>query len=379
MNPNNFKFIDLFAGIGGIRIPFVELGGKCVFTSEIDPYCQEMYEANFGEKPTGDICAVNAKDIPNHDILLGGFPCQAFSIIGDRKGFDDTRGTLFFEIERILREKKPHAFLLENVRQLTTHDEGRTFSVILSRLKSLGYFVHHKVLNALHYGVPQKRERIMMVGFVKNYKFVFPEPVKKGQKLEDILENEKHIDDKHYASKEIVKERKQMVKGKKVVYPSVWHQNKGGNIGVHPFSCALRAGASYNYLLVNGVRRFTPRELLRLQGFPDSFKMVVPDSQIRKQTGNSVAVPCIRAVAKEMKKAILGGVIDDKLKLNGSNQLSFRFEEESPKEMISKDGIALNLNNSLSYLSAALKELKMKNDELKARLEILEKDLTVNK
>lgn len=171
-------FIDLFAGIGGIRIPFDEMCHKCVFSSEWDKHAQEMYEANFGERPKGDITKIPSEEIPEHDILLAGFPCQPFSIIGNGKGFADTRGTLFFEIERILRDKQPTAFLLENVKQLTSHDNGRTFKVILSKLEGLGYYTHWKVLNALDYGLPQKRERIIIVDFKKNYPFKFPEKVR---------------------------------------------------------------------------------------------------------------------------------------------------------------------------------------------------------
>src|SRR3989344_3304760 len=154
-----FTFIDLFAGIGGIRTAFERAGGKCVFTSEWDKSCQIMYEANFGDKPHGDITKLVAEEIPDHDILTGGFPCQAFSIIGNKLGFADTRGTLFFEVERIIKDKRPRAFFLENVKQLVSHDQGRTFKVILERLNNLGYFVHYKVLNGLDFGVPQRRER----------------------------------------------------------------------------------------------------------------------------------------------------------------------------------------------------------------------------
>ena len=161
-----FTFIDLFAGIGGIRIPFEELGGTCVFSSEWDKNAQKTYFANFGEVTAGDITKISELDIPDHDILLAGFPCQSFSIMGKQLGFADTRGTLFFDIERILRAKRPSAFLLENVKQLTTHDKGRTLGVILSKLEQLGYHVHWKVLNALDFGLPQKRERIFIVGFL---------------------------------------------------------------------------------------------------------------------------------------------------------------------------------------------------------------------
>jgi DNA (cytosine-5)-methyltransferase 1 len=297
------KTIDLFAGIGGIRLGFEAYGCKNVFTSEWDKDAQIMYEANFGEKPFGDITKIAPEDIPDHDILLAGFPCQPFSIIGNKQGFADTRGTLFFNIEEILRVKKPYAFLLENVKQLRTHDNGRTFQVILEKLKSLGYFVHHTILNALDFGLPQKRERTVIVGFKENIHFSFPKPIGTFISLSEILEPENQIDKKYFASKDIAEKRLEKLKAEPF-YPSVWHENKGGNISVLPFSCALRAGGSYNYLLVNGNRRLTDREMLRLQGFPENFIINVSYTAMRKLTGNSVAVPVFRAVAKQMTEAI---------------------------------------------------------------------------
>jgi DNA (cytosine-5)-methyltransferase 1 len=300
-----YKFIDLFAGIGGIRIPFQTYGGECVFTSEIDEDSQKMYEANFGEKPVGDIKEVSAEDIPDHDILLGGFPCQAFSIIGQMRGFEDTRGTLFYDIERILKAKRPRAFLLENVKMLVGHNGGETFSIILEHLHALGYYVHWKVLNALNFGLPQKRERVIIVGFQEDYDFVFPDGSDMPRKtLEDILE--KDVPKKFYASEHI--RRRRWAAHTPKVTPSIWHENKAGHISSYPFSCALRAGASYNYLLVNGERRLTPREHLRLQGFPDDFKIVVSDGQLRKQAGNSVAVPVIESIAKRLLACLNGEV-----------------------------------------------------------------------
>src|SRR5699024_7909710 len=306
MNQYNFKFIDLFAGIGGIRIPFDELGGKCVFSSEWDKHAQTMYEANFNHKPAGDITEIDKDSIPDHDILLAGFPCQAFSIMGKSLGFADTRGTMFFEVEKVLSAKKPSAVFLENVKQLRSHDKGRTLQVIIAKLEKLGYKVKYKILNALDYGLPQKRERIIIVGFLDHdIKFNFPEEGLDSQvSLEDILEKDSDVEEKYWASQEIVEKRKSKVVDKDILIPSIWHENKSGNISINKFSCALRAGASYNYLLVNGVRRLTSRELLRLQGFPEDFKVVVPHSQVRKQTGNSVAVPVIRAVANEMVRSM---------------------------------------------------------------------------
>lgn len=296
-------FIDLFAGIGGIRIAFERNDCHCVFTSEWDVDCQKTYKANFGGEVFGDITKIAGKDIPDHDILVGGFPCQSFSIIGEGKGFLDTRGTLFFDIVRILEEKKPYAFLLENVKQLVSHNGGETFNVIIATLKDLGYFVHYKVLNALHFGVPQKRERTIIVGFKNNHPIHFPTKGKRTLILRDVLEPEDKVDPKHFVSERMQKKFLNRVKHVPEG-PTIWHENKSGNVGVHPYSCALRAGASYNYLTVNGKRRLTPRENLRLQGFPDSFKQVVPDSAIRKQAGNSVPVPMIEAVASCMMDAL---------------------------------------------------------------------------
>jgi len=299
-------FIDLFAGIGGIRLPFSELGYKCVFSSEWDKNAQRTYMANFGEMPYGDITKIDAKQIPPHDVLLAGFPCQAFSIMGKGLGFADTRGTMFFEIERILKYHRTEVILLENVKRLVTHDGGNTFKVILERLNGLGYHVKWKVLNALDFGLPQKRERVIIVGFqdeakCKEFSLDFP---KQGYDLANVLEPDNQVDSKLFASEMIASKRMQSVEGKGVFYPSVWHENKSGNISVLPYACALRTGASYNYLLVNGVRRPSSRELLRFQGFPDNFRIAVSYGEIRKQTGNSVAVPMIRSVAQRIDELI---------------------------------------------------------------------------
>lgn len=305
MNWDKFRFIDLFAGIGGIRLGFESVGGECVFSSEWDQAACQTYFANFGEQPAGDITKIKSDEIPDFDILLGGFPCQPFSIIGDKEGFNhETQGTLFFEIERILRDKKPAAFMLENVRNLTAHDKGRTFKVIVEHLEALGYNVCSKVLNALDFGVPQRRERIIIVGFKDKVDFSFPEPipVENRKTLNDILES--NVDAKYYVRKEIQNSRLERLKDPAYPKPYISHENIAGSITPHPYSCALRAGASANYILINDERRPTERELLRLQGFPDSFKIVVPYGQIRHQTGNSVAVPVIKAVARNMISAL---------------------------------------------------------------------------
>jgi len=305
MNWDKFSFIDLFAGIGGIRLGFEAAGGHCVFSSEFDENACKTYEANFGEHPSGDITKIDAKDIPDFDILLGGFPCQAFSIIGKKEGFEnETCGTLFFEIERILKEKQPKAFMLENVRNLTAHDKGNTFKVIRTHLEALGYTVYAKVLNALDYGVPQKRERIIIVGFKDNVFFTFPEPVPMSERktLKDILETD--VDEKYYVKERIRDSRLMRLKDPNYPKPYISHENMAGSITPHPYSSCLRAGASANYILINDERRPTERELLRIQGFPDDFKIVVSYGHIKHQTGNSVAVPVIKAVAKQMIKAL---------------------------------------------------------------------------
>lgn len=298
--PIPIKFTDLFCGIGGFRYASerafknLRLKGECVFSSDIDKFAQESYEANFDEKPVGDITKVNAKDIPDFDLLFGGFPCQAFSICGLQKGFEDTtKGTLFFDIARIIKEKQPRAFILENVKNLASHNNGKTLATILSVLRDeLGYYVDYKLLNALDFGLPQKRERIIIVGSKNPFEMDWNFNIKTKKTLSDILED--NVDKKHYASKEIVEKRKSKHTAK--IKPAIWHENKSGNVSSYPYSCALRAGASYNYLLVDGERRLTPREMLRLQGFPDEFKIVVSDTQTRKQAGNAIPVDMVSQV-----------------------------------------------------------------------------------
>lgn len=294
----NFTYIDLFAGIGGFHIAADASGGKCVFASEIDAEARRAYFENYGLMPHGDITKISTNEIPDFDMLLAGFPCQPFSIIGNRRGFDDIRGTLFFEIVRILKSKKPKMFVLENVKQLARHNKGQTLQTILSDLRGIGYKVHWKILNALNFGLPQKRERTIIVGFLDHQvDFAFPIGLATGN-LASILEDDANVDPKYFASKRIADKR--MENHRSQYFPSIWHENKSGNISSYPYSCALRAGASYNYLLVNGVRRLTPREMLRLQGFPDTFKIVCNDSQTRKQAGNAVPVNLIEAVVKEV-------------------------------------------------------------------------------
>lgn len=304
-----FTFIDLFAGIGGIRIPFQELKGKCVFSSEWDKFAQKTYQVNFGDIPAGDITKISSDDIPDFDILLGGFPCQPFSQAGLHKGFNDTRGTLFFEIERIIADKRPKAFLLENVKQLKNHDKGRTFSVIVDHLKALDYTVDFAILRACDFGVPQHRERIYIVGFNKkhysineNYNFEFPQPTGIETCLGNILE--KKVDEKYTISERLYQGHLRRKEENKI---------KGNGFGFTLFNEKSKytntISARYykdgsEILIDQGAdmppRKLTPRECARLQGFPEEFIIPVSDAQAYKQFGNSVAVPVIRAIAKEI-------------------------------------------------------------------------------
>ena len=302
MTNNLYRGIDLFAGIGGIRIAFEKYSVKNVFSSEWDNFACDMYENYFGDRPHGDITKIKENDIPDHEILMAGFPCQAFSIMGDRKGFNESRGTLFFDIARIVKIKKPLCIFLENVKNFKSHDKGRTFEVVKNTLNELGYDVNTKVLNALDFGLSQKRERIIIVAFRKELKitnFQYPtKPVIRKRKLKDILFDISEVDKKYIVSHKIRKKRKE--KCKTNLNLSIWHENKSKNVTASEYSCALRAGASHNYLLVNGERRLTPRECMRLQGFPDSYEIIVSDAQVKKMTGNSVPVPMIQAVANNV-------------------------------------------------------------------------------
>lgn len=294
-------FVDMFCGIGGFHLAASSLGMRCVYACDVDSEARKAYFHNFGIMPKGDISRVMASSIPDHDLFCAGFPCQPFSIIGKRKGFADIRGTLFFEIVRILEAKRPRTVLLENVKQLTTDDQGRTIARIVEALEDLDYRVDWRVLNALDFGLPQKRERVLIVATLDHFdQFPWPEGGKPMTPLSEILEEKP--DPKYFVSERIRKSRHATHTSR--YKPSIWHENKAGNVSSYPYSCALRAGASYNYLLVDGDRRLTPREMLRLQGFPDSFEVVCNDSQTRKQAGNAVPVPLVLAGIKGIINAI---------------------------------------------------------------------------
>ncbi|MEN9843358.1 MAG: modification methylase HpaII [Pseudomonadota bacterium] len=334
---HNFRFIDLFAGIGGMRLPFQEAGGACVFSSEWDKYAQLTYARNFGEVPQGDITKIDAKSIPDHDVLLAGFPCQAFSLAGLRQGFSDTRGTMFFEIQRILAEKRPKAFLLENVKQLKNHDKGRTLATILQVLRGqnnsglpieipmseqarqalsvrLNYQVVCGVLRATEFGVPQNRERIYIVGidrdayptidlgdFFSSLTGRMPAPT-----LGTILEPNKSVDPKYTISDRLLLGLQLRM---------ARHKSLGNGFGHSVFSsesayCNTMTSRYYKdgrEILIDqsdvkrNPRKLTPRECARIQGFPESFDVgAVSDTQIYRQFGNSVTVPVIRSIANAL-------------------------------------------------------------------------------
>lgn len=314
-----FTFIDLFAGIGGFRLAFQKHQGKCVFSSEWDKHSQKTYEANFGEVPFGDITAIDERIIPDHDILLGGFPCQPFSLAGVSKknslgrshGFlDDTQGTLFFDIARILEAKRPKAFLLENVKNLRSHDKGRTFKVITETLEKLGYWTFNQIIDARDY-VPQHRERIFIVGYDKNRfpekpEFQFPEKPELNLAFGDILEN--NPNEKYTLSDKLWNYLQNYAKK---------HKAKGNGFGyglTNLDGVSRTMSARYHkdgseILIPQGKsknpRRLTPNEAKKLMGFPESYKIQnigVSDTQLYRQFGNSVAVPVVTAVGKELIK-----------------------------------------------------------------------------
>lgn len=305
----SFRFIDLFAGIGGFRLAFESVGGKCVFSSEWDKFAQKTYEANFGEIPHGDITKISTSDIPDHDILLAGFPCQPFSIAGVSKhnalgqshGFEhETQGTLFFDVARIIRDKQPKAFVLENVKNLVSHNKGQTFKVIKKTLEEeLGYYIHYKIIDAAKL-VPQHRERIYIVGTKDPIYFSFPEIESLNPKISSILEND--ILDKYTLTDNLWTYLQNYAKK---------HREKGNGFGyglVDINGVSRTLSARYykdgSEILIpqegKNPRRLTPRECARLMGFPDSYKIVCSDTRAYRQFGNSVVVPVIQYVAQAL-------------------------------------------------------------------------------
>ena len=322
---SHFTFIDLFAGIGGMRLAAESLGGRCVFSSEWDAYAQKTYQANFQELPFGDITSISETHVPKHNILFAGFPCQAFSIAGKKGGFNDTRGTLFFDVARIIKSTRPDAFILENVKGLLNHDSGKTLETILNVLRNdLGYHVPDpQIINSKYFGVPQNRERIFIVGFKivrKDKQFTYPKGRLTTKTINGILERT-DVSAKYYLSKQYLRTLERH---------KARHQAKGNGFGYQ----VLKSDAVANAIVVGGmgrernlvvhrtnkalvpvtniqgtinsqfIRRLTPRECARLQGFPESYKIPVSDAQAYKQFGNSVSVPSVQAVLKKVLEVL---------------------------------------------------------------------------
>ncbi|MEM0143386.1 MAG: DNA cytosine methyltransferase [Candidatus Micrarchaeia archaeon] len=319
LNPKKthvYKSLDLFAGIGGIRMGFEKWGFKTVFSNDIDPYCKITYDANFKDAPLTvcDISKIKTEELVDFDICLAGFPCQPFSIAGYRRGFlDAERGNLFFEIVRILRDKKPEAVFLENVKNLKSHDNGRTFEIISDALNDLGYYTKSEILNSAKYGgVPHNRERVYIVGFrsKKNIDaFEFPSAVPLKKSIKDILETD--VDEKYYYSNNshIYSQLKEMIISENTVYQ--WRRKyvRENKSNVCPTLTANMGTGGHNVPLIkdaNGIRKLTPRECARLQGFPDSFILprILSDSRLYKQIGNSVTVTVIERIAEKIRLAL---------------------------------------------------------------------------
>ena len=315
-----YNFIDLFSGLGAFRLALESLGAVCVFSSEINQSVRAVYMKNFGEEPVGDITNVDEKKIPDHDILCAGFPCQAFSISGKQRGFEDSRGTLFFDVARIVKAKRPKVVFLENVRQFATHDGGKTLKVVKRTMEDLGYFFYQKVLNAVDYGIPQKRERIYMVCFRKDehvgsdIEFEFPKPVPLIKHVEDfLLDDEKALQDLYVDRDDVV--LRVTPKGElcnKTI--RIGQVNKGGQGEriYSPKGCAITLSAhgggifakTGGYLIKGRIRKLHPRECARIMGFPESYQISEHKNQAYTQFGNSIVVDVLQYIALEISKTL---------------------------------------------------------------------------
>jgi len=323
----SYKFIDLFAGIGGFRTGFEKNECKCVFSSEIDEHAGEMYQANYNETVFKDITKIDEKEIPNHDVLLAGFPCQPFSIAGEKKGFNDTRGTLFFDIERILKEKKPKAIVLENVKHFKSHDNGNTLKVVLNALNNLGYTTNWKVLNAKDFGVPQNRERTIIVGSLNGIKFDFNQlNIQQPICIKDILEDDngqiEYLDKSEYTLIENPKKqpsglifvgyrnKKIRTKGTRpdTIHLSRVHKQPNriySSDGTHPTLSSQESAGRYFVYHEGKVRKLTLKECYRLMGFKDNFKLIGSKAKLYNRIGNSIVIPMVEEIAKQVKTQIL--------------------------------------------------------------------------
>lgn len=314
---DGMTFIDLFAGLGGFRIALESLGAKCVYSNEWDVPAQEVYAKNFGDTPEGDITQVDEKTIPDHDILCAGFPCQAFSISGKQRGFEDSRGTLFFDVARIVKEKKPKIVFMENVKNFATHDDGRTLAVVKATMEELGYTFNAKVLNAVDYNVPQKRERIYMVCFRNDLNitdFEYPKPIELTKHVEDFLLKDESLvknlyvnrPDMYYTNKEDNEYSNKTIRLGTV--------NKGGQgeriYSIKGIAITLSAygggvfAKTGGYYINGGARKLHPRECARIMGYPDSYIIADSMNQAYKQFGNSVVIDVLQLIAEQIGLAI---------------------------------------------------------------------------
>ncbi|WP_302486924.1 DNA cytosine methyltransferase [uncultured Megamonas sp.] len=314
---NGLTFIDLFAGLGGFRLSLESLGAKCIYSNEWNKAVQKVYAENFGELPEGDITKVNEKDIPDHDILCAGFPCQAFSVSGKQKGFEDSRGTLFFDIARIIKAKKPKIIFMENVKNFVVHDDGRTLNIVKRIIDDLGYTFYEKVLNATDFGIPQRRERVYMVCFRKDLNiksFSYPKPFKLIHHLEDfLLKDETMVKDLYikrddiyyndlidntYSDKSI---RLGIVnkggQGERI------YSTKGAAITLSAYGGGVFSKTG-GYLINGRPRKLHPRECARIMGYPDSYKISESPNQAYQQFGNSVVIDVLQYIGIEIGKVI---------------------------------------------------------------------------
>ncbi len=312
-----YTFIDLFAGLGGFRIALESLGAKCIYSNEWDKFAKEVYANNFGDIPEGDITKVDENTIPEHDILCAGFPCQAFSISGKQRGFEDSRGTLFFDVARIVKAKRPKVVFMENVKNFATHDNGNTLKVVKNTMEELGYTFYQKVLNAVDYGIPQKRERIYLVCFRNDLSinsFSYPKPFKLVHHVEDyLLDNEEMVKDLYVTRPDTYFNEVEDIhySNKSIRLGIVCKGRQGERIySTKGIAITLSAGgggvfAKTGGYLINGkTRRLHPRECARIMGYPDSYKICKSQSQAYKQFGNSVVIDVLQLIAIEIGKAL---------------------------------------------------------------------------
>lgn len=351
----SYKFIDLFAGIGGFRTGFEKNGCNCVFSSEIDEHAQEMYRANYNETAFKDITKIDEKEIPSHDVLLAGFPCQPFSIAGEKKGFNDTRGTLFFDIQRILKAKKPKAIVLENVKHFKSHDNGNTLKVVLNALNGLGYTTSWQVLNAKDFGVPQNRERTIIVGSLNGVIFDFKKLDKKQPiYIKDILEEDtgqiEYLDESDYT---LIENPKQQSSGlifigyrnKKIrtkgTRPDTLHLSRVhkqpnriySSEGTHPTLSSQESAGRY-FVHHNGkVRKLTLKECYRLMGFKDDFKLIGSKAKLYNRIGNSIVIPMVEEIGKQVKEQILNKT-DEIIECNKSLKQMSLFDFDNKKDRL---------------------------------------------